>query len=864
MPMVIPAVAASALGAAIAGTAISTAILGALASSVLSFVASSIFSPSKPKAQSVAQSLSDRTLMVRQPITERKIVYGRSRVSGPIVFIETTGNDRYLHLVIALAGHEIDAVEAVYFDDVKVWDSSTGYANITLANGTTTSWNSVATVTAHLGTATQTANTQLDAASTKWTSDHRLQGVAYLYCLLTYSGDAANNPYQSGIPSVSAIIRGKKVYDPRSATTAWSNNPALAIRDYLTDDDLGLGCSSSEIDDDLIEAAANICDEDVTLRSGTEDRYDINGVVDTAEKPSDILKKMLTSCAGKLIYSGGVFKLFAGAYVSPTISLDEDDLRGPLSIQTKRSRRDNYNAVKGVFSSSAHNYTATDYPAIISSAYAIDDGETIYKDLELPFTVSSPMAQRIAKIFLLQSRQQIVVSAPCKLTALRVKAGDTVQFSNERMGWTNKVFEVESLNFATDENGAVGVDLVLRETDSAIYSWTSTEEIDFLEDNETNLPSAFTIVPPGLALSDTVRTVNETAVSVLIADVTSNNTYQQTFEVQARKTGDTEWINLGRAAGNRFELLNVEDAAEYEVRAAVVNSIGIRSSYTTSTRTIVGKTTNPSDVTGLGINIILPMLQLVWDAVSDGDLSHYRVRYSPLTSGAVWSNAIDIVPKVARPATSVTVPAQLGTYMVKAYDVLGLSSETAASVVSPVDALLGLVTNTSTQHSGFSGSKSQCTVVDDCLMLSTNVLIDDVADVDAIDDFDGLGGDYYSSGTYDFSTYIDFGEVVTRRLVSSITVERYDAASLIDSITTSIDDWPSFDGDANNWDDVSCQLFVKTTEDDPTGSPTWSAYKPFTVADFKARAAWPRLVLTTTNTRATPKVTALTTTASAI
>jgi hypothetical protein len=90
------------------------------------------------------------------------------------------------------------------------------------------------------------------------------------------------------------------------------------------------------------------------------------------------------------------------------------------------------------------------------------------------------------------------------------------------------------------------------------------------------------------------------------------------------------------------------------------------------------------------------------------------------------------------------------------------------------------------------------------------------------------------TGSYAFSTYLDMTTVATRRFESDITALSYVATDLIDSMGN-IDDWASIDGDSVDGCDVT--LYVATTNDDPAGSPTWSAWTPFFVADFTCRAA---------------------------
>ena len=59
-------------------------------------------------------SLRDRYVMVRGATEPRQLVLGRQRVSGPISFIGAYGTySEHLVFVVALAAHEIDAVEAI-------------------------------------------------------------------------------------------------------------------------------------------------------------------------------------------------------------------------------------------------------------------------------------------------------------------------------------------------------------------------------------------------------------------------------------------------------------------------------------------------------------------------------------------------------------------------------------------------------------------------------------------------------------------------------------------------------------------------------------------------------------------------------
>ena len=93
-----------------------------------------------------------------------------------------------------------------------------------------TNFLSFARVFVHNGSPSQTANARLQLFFPGvWTAAHRAAGVAYLECEFVYEESA----FPSGLPAVTALLRGAKVYDPRTGTTAFSENPALMQRHVL-------------------------------------------------------------------------------------------------------------------------------------------------------------------------------------------------------------------------------------------------------------------------------------------------------------------------------------------------------------------------------------------------------------------------------------------------------------------------------------------------------------------------------------------------------------------------------------------------------------------------------------------------------
>jgi hypothetical protein len=236
--------------------------------------------------------------------------------------------------------------------------------------------------------------------------------------------------------------------------------------------------------------AQTVCDELVTLTNNTtQTKYSLDGVVDTANTRRDNIEAMLSATNGRTVPSGGEYFISAADYVAPTVTIDESMLVGAVSTQTKNSMSNLFNAVKGVYLSSEENYVATDYPPVISSSYAVEDGEPLYLELGLAYTTNNVRAQQLAKMSLSESRQQISVTLPMNMSGLLLKAGDTFYLNNERFGWNQKVFQVLNYDFEVSNSGELVVSLNCIETESSIYDWSVSDQSAYVPAPSIDLPT---------------------------------------------------------------------------------------------------------------------------------------------------------------------------------------------------------------------------------------------------------------------------------------------------------------------------------------------------------------------------------------
>ena len=787
---------------------------------------------------------------------DHQIIYGEARVGGVRIYDAATGsNNEFLHRIVAFAGHEIDSYQQIYLNDEVV--TLDGNGNVTSPSR----YNGYVRIKRYLGTDAQAADSDLVAETSgltdgRWTSAHRLRGIAYVYVRFQFNADV----FPNGIPAVSAKIRGRKVYDPRTTTTAWSRNAALCIRDYLTAAH-GLAQSSGRIDDTLVTTAANICDQSVD----GESRFTCNGAFTTGQEPAQILTDLLTSVGGILWYGQGKWRMRAAAYQTPVLTLDEDDLRSSINVSTRHSRRDNFNSVKGTFSGDETDWQPADYPEVNDGGtYLVTDNNVPnVLDFPLPFTSSSKTAQRIARIALRRNREQLTVSASFGLRAFAVQVGDNIALTNTRFGWSQKPFEVLSWTFGLVEGQDIHVQMTLREISSAVFT---DENPAVFELNNTTLPDRFFVPSVGITPSQELQTINEEVVGILVASVSASSPFAvEEVEVQFRPSAETNWRALGTGQPGRFEIV-LAQSGNYDIRARARNYLGVRGDWTVISSYYFGPfEAPPAQPQNFVANVIGGTAHLSWSPVPDLDLSHYRIRFSPLTSGATVSDSVDLIPKLSRPGVSASVPAQTGTYFIQAVDKLGIAGQPASLVITvDMSQIQNLnVVDTLTENPSFTGAKASVAVGEaaglPALILDTDILFDSVTGDfdDALGLFDAGFNSVSASGTYEFSNYIDLGEKYTSRVSTSLTSYRTDYSNTFDSAQGDFDMRAGdFDGDTI-FTDVSAKVQISFTDDNPAGSPVWSAWQDFLVGDVAARALRFRAVLGTSNSSATPSVTAL-------
>lgn len=440
MPAAIPIIATIAAGAAASYQYYSIA----MAITVAAQVATQLMT--KKPSLDAYRDTSERKQVLRAAASAKTAIYGRTLSAGTLFFSEEQAGEQtdgeWLHMAITLAGHPISGIGAIYLSD----DDVGSFGN---------------NVTYEVHIDRQTADPFMLANCPSWKADMIGKGISWLRISMKFNAEK----FPSGIPNIKVEKLGRKVYDPRTGQTIYSNNAALCILDYYRN---YLKVADSEINWDQFQEAANISDEIVINGDSTsENRYTLNGEFDLSENKASILEAMLACCAGESTYTAGKHGILVGAYYGPaTEVITEDQIAGDIEIMPEVAQADRVNTIKGTFVDPLQGYSEVDFPAVSVTEWVTEDGVEISQDMSLRFVTSEFQAQRLADIKLKRTRISRTMNIPLNLSGYRYRPGMYVKVSLPSLGINGVEMRETDWKFGLNN----GVQITLKQETADVWS----------------------------------------------------------------------------------------------------------------------------------------------------------------------------------------------------------------------------------------------------------------------------------------------------------------------------------------------------------------------------------------------------------
>lgn len=488
MKIGIPKLIAGAIGSFVVRLAVSTvvnAVIGALT----------------PKPKAMQQGVQLQTKV--DPAYPREVAVGVFATGGSLAFENVEGEEnRYLWRVIILSDAEIQEItqvrgggETLTFDG----DIHTGF------RGCTSHYQSAGGVDClklriYKGTQDQAAPSDLVAAFPSMVnSNFRLRGMAYAVVRLQYSADA----FPGGVELV-FVGKGALIEDPRTGTTAFTENAALIGRAFVKGFEnngvrvVGLGCDEdADFNEAEFAAAADECDETVSLAAGgTEARYRAGGMINSRENAREVLSEIAAAMAGKHIDTGGQITLQPGVARTPLLDVEEDDLLAdePFVYVARRTSDERANAIASTFVNPDEGFQESPLPPRKDAARIAADGARYEMGRAYRFVYSKTQGQRLDAIELARAGYEGFVAFSGPLWMFELAPGDWFTMTNRRWGGVEKTWEVETIRMAITKQGESAqarCAITAREVGADAYEWSTSDEI--------TVASATLTIPPPLS-----------------------------------------------------------------------------------------------------------------------------------------------------------------------------------------------------------------------------------------------------------------------------------------------------------------------------------------------------------------------------
>ena len=775
--------------------------------------------------------------------------YGTRKINGIVVYLEqrksgtgasnTTYSGGAWQQSVALCEGEVSDIVGVWIDDIfyeLTEDQSYSRTNIYDTHAT---WN--ISIKNFNGSDTQIANhnesdslsftygnNNTDSPNTSWSAEHTLSGVAHVD--FRYQKRSGANS-STTLPKLAFKVVG---------LLSGSTNPAVILKDYLTNTRYGCSVPSSEIDTLSFTTCEGICNQ---TNDGVK-RHECNVILDSEKSLLDNIKIILSSCNGQLHFVDGKYKMHiddiqAGSNV---FDFEEKHIIGGIKI-IGESKTGRANQVKAKFiNPDTWKSDEVSWPSAISGEdsdnyatfLAEDNSVPLKKEFTLQSVTNWHQARFLAQQACLLSRNSLGFEFNSTAEALDLVVGDIVSVTHSTPAWTAKKFIIRSVGINNDGT----VKLSGTEYQESTYTWNNATAPAVTPD--TNLPDPSFIEAP-VDLRWTEATYSAIASAGLRLQIQLSWQHDPSFEITSgydfeyKKTADTDWT-IGGSTTAKSGILNDFQIGFHDFRVRAKTASGAFSDwFTLYNQNILGSVLPPQNVTGFNVSNHGSSVVVSWDAPTDAtDVDHIQI--GVLQDGSTsWNDAI-VVGKVGKGNTSIVLPALEGNYVAKFINSSGKESE--AYVAS------GEVPSYNTQKvATFAEQQAWAGTMDgfykttvgskDVLRFLGGSLFDSVTEyIDTWYTIDGLGG------RTDPAVYTGVKRDLGAVLPCRISTDTIFTAEVTDG-TNYIDFWGKVDL-RSTWDDElrmnALNFEIRTTNDDPaSGGATWSAYKPFIIIDTVTR-----------------------------
>jgi hypothetical protein len=536
-----------------------------------------------------------------------RVMYGRNMIGGNEVFFAVTGtkND-VLWIVDTYSEGPCEGIQQVDGVDQRFLDGRI----------CTPGMASVVEYFFHDGAEDQTVDADLAAAVAEWTDRHKY--TCYGIWKLTY-----HEGLFYGLPTRQVLLNGRKLYDFRDASTAWSRNPVLIEYDYRTNTRYGLGQSASLLDLTTYTDAANYCDTKGWIA---------NLVMDTGKGAQDFLDEIDMHMRGEtILYDSKWYKRYYDLNYESTCPAITDehivqDENGKAMISvTEPSRFDRPDGFNVHIIDPEKDYTDDFLP--------IGETEGQIESLDF-YGATRQQAADLAVYELERAQLNRVIRGVFRDDCAQYECCDVLPLTCSALSLSAQLVRV--IESRVREDGLVELAFVYEDLD--LYN----DDYDLIAENvyTCTLPNP-TEEPPSVSnVSVTEETYDYRLRTFTRLKVTFDEPpdYPWFDHVEVWTSFDNStWEHAFNSTGD-FEIANVEEGKDYYIRLKTVSIYGAKQQDGNDYKThklVGGYTTAPASLGSLAAIVNSNAINLYATKVADPDVELYEFRL-----GSAWASAI--------------------------------------------------------------------------------------------------------------------------------------------------------------------------------------------------------------------------------
>ena len=496
----------------------------------------------------------------------------------------------------------------------------------------------------------------------------------------------------SGNPTVTMLVDGRMLYDPRIRATRFSKNPALVLMDYMTNPVYGAGqyITKEMLDMDSFIDVANYCDELVYYENQfghmiEEPRYEIDLTLTEKRSHLDNIKDILKCFAGFIVFSNDKICLRVERKQTPVYHFDKDNIV-EKSLAYKGAGIDqspnkllltyiepalDYNAVRVIVEDSVNQLPPP-----------IGRGRAVEQEIQLAGVARQSQALRLGKIY-----RDIIRLCPITVTfktgamAMHLEPGDIITLTKsfiDENGVEQNIFDRFQCRIIEirEEHGTY--EITARQYNPSIYDdkhGATLKPLDVLAYNKPVKLTPTNVERVPYAQAD-VRFVQSTAgigrYDLIISWQIPDGNYSKGRLSYKAKDVNTEWVLAGdfETVGTIY---NVMYGKSYDIKIETVDSKGIVHQEAVTTMSdilITNNTAQPSDVTNFKLEAT-DKITASWDSPSDAtQVMYYELR----TDDKVSNDGDGLITRTVSNKTEISLKDRTGKIYVYVRNLLGTYS----------------------------------------------------------------------------------------------------------------------------------------------------------------------------------------------